>query len=145
MHRDIRAEVQNKPAIDLQTQQRVLDKGRQTFNHVRPHDALKGKAPAEVYKVKAPRRMLVLPHVYPFGIELVQVSSKGAFRYQGANYFLSLAVASKEVALQTIDAFTVRAWFYTCDLGTIKVEPLVDESVRQNFRSIKKERRKLAA
>ena len=145
MHRDIRAEVQNKPAMDLPSQQRVLDKWRQTFNHVRPHEALKGKTPAEVYKVKAPRRLQVLPYIYPFGIELVQVSSKGAFRYQGANYFLSLAVASREVALETIDDFTVRAWFYTCDLGTVDVEPQVDESVYQNFRSIKKEKRKLAA
>jgi transposase InsO family protein len=35
MHRDLRAEVQGNPAVDVKTQQRILDKWRQTFNHVR--------------------------------------------------------------------------------------------------------------
>jgi putative transposase len=145
MHRDICAEVQNKPAMDLATQQRVLDKWRQTFNHVRPHDALKGKTPGEVYKVKSPKRVHPAPYVYPFGTEVVRVSTKGVFRYQGANYFLSLALAAREVALEPMDDFTVRAWFQGCDLGTVDIEPQVDDSVYQNFRTFKKEKQKLAA
>ena len=46
MHADVSAEVQGHPAADAKSQQRVLDRWRQEFNHVRPHDALDGKTPA---------------------------------------------------------------------------------------------------
>jgi putative transposase len=138
MHRDLSAEVQSTPTVDLASQQKVIDKWRQTFNHVRPHDALKGKTPADVYKVKAPKRYATQEHIYPFGFELVSVSSKGAFRYKGDNYFLSLAVANKEVAIEVIDACNIKAWFYNVDLGIVEIAPEVDDDVFENFRQIKR-------
>jgi putative transposase len=48
MHRDLRRDVQLAPATTREHQQRALEKWRQEFNHVRSHDALDGKTPAEV-------------------------------------------------------------------------------------------------
>jgi len=45
MHADVRAEVQGSPARDIASQQRALDRWRQEFNHVRPHQSLGGKTP----------------------------------------------------------------------------------------------------
>jgi transposase InsO family protein len=48
MHRDVRADVQSAPADTAAAEQRRLERWRQEFNHVRPHQALGGKTPAEV-------------------------------------------------------------------------------------------------
>ena len=42
MHRDIAREIESRPADTLVGQQRLLDKWRQEFNHVRPHERLAG-------------------------------------------------------------------------------------------------------
>ena len=67
MHRDIKAEVQSCPSKDIATEQRRLDRFRQEFNHVRPHQALQGRTPAEVYKPTEKRKMVPVEYVYPDG------------------------------------------------------------------------------
>jgi putative transposase len=57
MHRDVCAEVQAEPAETLKEQQQLLDRWRQEFNHVRPHQALGGKTPGDVYKVVHRRKL----------------------------------------------------------------------------------------
>jgi hypothetical protein len=145
MHKDIRSEVQSQPAPDVAAQQRVLDKWRQTFNHVRPHDALKGKTPADVYKVRSKKPLHAQPWNYPFGLTVVRVGTKGVLRYRSVNYFLSVALARRDVGIEVVDAFRIRVWFCDCDLGTIDIEPEVDEALYENFRSFKKHVTKLAA
>jgi len=67
MHADVCAEVQANPAENLVAQQRSLDRWRQEFNHVRPHEALGGKTPSEVYKVVERRRPSPHGFAYPKG------------------------------------------------------------------------------
>jgi putative transposase len=138
MHRDVRADVQSTPAANIVAQQRALDKWRHQFNSVRPHEALKGKTPSAIYTVPTKRKFTRKTAVYPIDRELVFVSSKGIVRFRGTSYFLSLAVAGFEVALELIDGLRIRAWFYQVDLGTIDIEPDVDDVVYANFRPHKK-------
>jgi hypothetical protein len=49
MHRDL-SELQLRPARTRSAQQRQCDRWVVDFNEVRPHDALGGKTPAEVYR-----------------------------------------------------------------------------------------------
>jgi len=48
MHRDL-AELELAPARSRRAQQRDCDRWLVDFNNVRPHEALGGKTPAEVY------------------------------------------------------------------------------------------------
>jgi hypothetical protein len=73
MHRDISREVEALPADDAAAQQRALDLWRQDFNHIRPHEALKGKTPQEVYKPKDKRPMAARQWRYPDGYEAATV------------------------------------------------------------------------
>ena len=57
MHRDL-AELQISPAHSRRAQQRECDRWMVDFNEIRPHDALGGKTPAEVYR-DSERRSLV--------------------------------------------------------------------------------------
>src|SRR6185369_11566589 len=64
MHRDL-SELQHKPARSRRAQQRECDRWVVDFNHVRPHDALGGKTPAEVYKPVERRPLKVHVPNYP--------------------------------------------------------------------------------
>jgi putative transposase len=66
MHRDMGDDLQSYPAGNLIAEQRACDRWRQEFNHVRPHEALKGKVPADVY-APSPRRARKTEYLYPPG------------------------------------------------------------------------------
>jgi len=129
MHADVRADVQGNPAQDIASQQRVLDRWRQEFNHVRPHQALDGKTPAEVYRVEQRRKLALVRYVYPFEFDVKRVYPGGELRINGVVQHFSEALGGNEVALEHIDAFHARVWFHSIDLGMIEVVPKVPDSV----------------
>jgi len=129
MHRDIAEATQHTPAATAEQQQRLLDKWRQEFNHVRPHQALGGKTPAEVYTsipVCAPPRaqeMCLAEH------REVRINRSGCFKLGKETYFLTTSLAGFMIALELVDAFHVRTWFHGLDLGLIEIEPALDDTV----------------
>ena len=125
MHRDIRADVQQAPAETPGAQQRRLDRWRQEFNHVRPHQALGGRTPAELYEPSS--RRVASPFTYPPGVRILRVDKNGALRIDGARYFLSNALIGHQVGIELADAFHVRVWFQDHDLGLLEIEPNVRE------------------
>ena len=80
MHSDVRADVQAHPAATRSEQQHVIDRWRQEFNHVRPHQALDGKTPAEVYRVTERRRALRVAYAYPSTSSPVGSTAAGGSR-----------------------------------------------------------------
>jgi putative transposase len=128
MHADVCAEVQSKPAETLVEQQRLLDRWRQDFNHVRPHQALGGKTPAEVYKVPEKRRPPTKPFAYDKRFYVRSVSARGAFRFRGDNCTLGLPFVGLHVGVEVVDAMSVRVWLRDLDLGIVETLPAVDPS-----------------
>src|SRR5713226_6487547 len=53
MHRTLKQETADPPAANRRKQQRALDRFRQEYNEVRPHEALGMRTPAEVYEPSA--------------------------------------------------------------------------------------------
>jgi len=129
MHRDMCQDVQLAPADTRQRQQRDLDKWKQEFNHVRPHQALDGKTPAEVYRSTQKADQPLVKCEYDERFFRVRVLPCGRFRFRGERHFLSEALAGHHVALEPVNPFQMRAWFHGIDLGLIEVQPLVDDSV----------------
>src|SRR5205814_9904976 len=66
MHRDL-SELQLDPARTRRAQQRAADRWLIDFNEVRPHDALSGKTPAEVYRGSERRKAVPRLPTYPPG------------------------------------------------------------------------------
>lgn len=128
MHADVCAEVQSNPAETILQQQRLLDRWRQEFNHVRPHEALDGKTPAEVYKVTERRRAVVGHYEYPAGFFVRRVDTGGLFRFRNDHCSLGLPFRGLEVGVQVIDAMRVRVWLHDLDLGIVDTLPAVDRS-----------------
>jgi transposase InsO family protein len=123
MHCDISREIQVVPSGDRKAQQRACDKWRLEFNHVRPHDALSDKTPAEVYK-RSERVMRQHQAIYPSHWLVRKVNQTGRVRITGEQYFISCSLGGYQVGLQPIDALHWRAWFYDIDLGVIESAPV---------------------
>lgn len=127
MHADMATDLQRNPASTRHAQQRELDRWRQVFNHVRPHDALGGKTPADVYKPTERRRPTARPFQYPPGVTTVRVTNKGCFAWCGHAYFLSRSLMGLHVGIQHVDLLHVRVWYRDLDLGSVEVAPAVGE------------------
>ena len=126
MHADVSAEVQSNPAENLTAQQRDLDRWRQEFNHVRPHESLGGKTPAEVYKVVERRRPLAATFAYPKGYFIRRVTTDGTIAFRGDPCRVGQAFRGLEVGVQIVDALHVRVWLHGVDLGLVETLPVVD-------------------
>ncbi len=122
MHADMAAEIEAEPSASRALQQRACDKWRQQFNHVRPHDALDGKTPAEVFQ-RSERAMRARLLLYPAGWLVRLVSPNGCARLHCDPLFISTSLAGYHVGLEPIDPLHMRVWFYELDLGTIEIVP----------------------
>ena len=120
MHRDIEAEVDSFKELARVHQQEACDRWRHDFNRHRPHEALKMKVPAEVYKrsdvdyEKKPTEF-----VYPDTYLVRTVSKRGHVSYVGMAGFLSLALTKYKVGLQPITRHVFDVWLYGVKLGRI--------------------------
>lgn len=120
MHRDMRAEVQAVPASSRIAEQRACDRWRVEFNRVRPHEALGGKTPSELYK-KSTQRSSPRKFLYPAGWILRSVGDRGAISVSGVVVQVGLGLARHRVALEPMGGTTHRLWLNEMDLGTVEL------------------------
>lgn len=120
MHADLAADVQTQPAASFALQQRACDRWRQLFNHVRPHDALGGKTPAEIYR-SSPSRPKVRAAIYPSNFLDRVVARGGTVKIGGEHYFISGSLAGHRIGLEPLTGVRNRVWFYEVDLGELEV------------------------
>ena len=132
MHRSLKQEV--RKAEDWRTQQRELDRFREDFNQVRPHEALAMQTPASVYKPSMrpyPRR---IPDIeYPDTMTVRTVHSHGGFRWKKHHVFLSEVLWGERIGLETEDDQIFTVYFAQLPLalfhaGTGRLLPLPHRS-----------------
>lgn len=145
MHADVCAEVQSDPAATLAEQQRVLDRWRQDFNHVRPHDALGGKTPAELYKPTERRRPIPRAFEYPKRFYVARVDIEGCVRFRHDSCRVGTPFVGLEIGIEVIDARQVRFWLHDIDLGLFETIPAVDDACFEQAMVRRSSRRKTAA
>ncbi len=100
MHRTLKQEAAQPPAANRRQQQRALDRFRQEYNQVRPHEALEMQTPAAVYQPSArtfPARVPE-PH-YPETMLVRSVRPHGHFRWKKYDVFLSEVLWGERVGL----------------------------------------------
>ena len=109
MHRTLKLEI-GEPAAHRREQQRVLDRFRQEYNQVRPHEALGMQTPAAVYHSSARRFPARLPEVeYPESMVVRTILAKGHFSWKKHFVFVSEVLWGEKVGLLPVDndLFTV--------------------------------------
>jgi len=122
MHRDVKADLQACPAGSRAAQQRACDRWRQEFNHVRPHEALGDKVPADLYQVSQ-RRARKTTHLYPPSWFVRTVTTDGAIYIKRVQVKPGRALAGQQVALEPLGGLQHRLWYRDLDLGLVELAP----------------------
>ncbi len=100
MHRTLKQEAAQPPAANRRQQQRALDRFRQEYNQVRPHEALQMQTPAAVYQPSARRFPARVPEPhYPESMLVRSVRPHGHFRWKKYDVFLSEVLWGEQVGL----------------------------------------------
>jgi putative transposase len=122
MHADIYRELQMRASLNAFEQQKACDRWRRDFNHVRPHEALAMKRPADCYK-RSLRNFHDRPVLidYPQHLEVRTVDRNGSIKYGGKRFFVSEALRGLSIALEDLDDQTRRIWFCDKNLGALKL------------------------
>lgn len=125
LHRDIKFEVESQRQVDAKAQQAALEVWRREHNEVRPHEALGGRRPAELYR-RSPR---ALPKDRPElgygpGYLARSVTPAGTISYQGHQLFISSALAGWHVGLRPQGENAVEVWFSHLLVGTINLQTM---------------------
>jgi len=104
MHRTLKQEVAMPPAADRRAQQRALDRFREEYNEVRPHEALAMQTPARVYEPSSREFPARLPEPeYPATMLVRSIRAHGHFRWQKHDVGLSQVLWGERVGLLPID------------------------------------------
>jgi transposase InsO family protein len=104
MHRTLKQEVAQPPAANWREQQRAMERFRQEYNQVRPHEALGMQTPAAAYELSPRSYPARIPEPeYPESMQVLHVKSQGQFRWKKQDVFLSEVLWGEPVGLSPVD------------------------------------------
>jgi putative transposase len=121
MHLTLKTDVASPPLSDWNAEAQALEVWRYEFNHVRPHEALGMKTPAEVYTV-SPRHYpehLGDP-TYPAHFDVRKVMSNGEIVIRQKQIFIARVLCSEHIGLEPIDDGLWHLWFGPVFLGRLR-------------------------
>ncbi len=124
MHADM-LDLEAKSACGREAQQVACDQWRHDFNHIRPHEALDMKTPAEVYKPERRQRRegpQVVSTSYPEGTIFRRVVRNGYFNWQGRTVFTSRALRGHSVAVIPDADGWAKVMFFRLVLGRFAMD-----------------------
>lgn len=128
MHRDLR-ELQLNPARTRRGQQRACDRWMVDFNEVRPHDAIGGKTPAEMYRVSnSDSELTVRLPTYPSGWITRRVQRGGRICVDGDTVLVGSSLTGQLIGLKHESGLRWRAHFFDVDLGLIEIASLAESA-----------------
>ena len=105
MHRTLKAEACRPPQAHARGQQRRFDAFRAEYNGERPHDALGGRTPAELYAPSLrPYPTRLPPLEYPGHYAVRRVTNAGTFRFKDRLLFIANALKQHHIGLEESDA-----------------------------------------
>jgi hypothetical protein len=112
-----------------------LERFREQYNQVRPHEALGLQVPAERYRPST-RSWNPHPPEWDYGPAAVVsvLNSQGSVRFEGKRYYVCRALAGEEVALELLQNRLVvqyrRTWMREIDLHSGRSLPIVSRRHR---------------
>ena len=123
MHKDLKEEVQVRYLGDAKLYQAELDRWRDEFNTIRPHEALGMKTPVEFYH-PSKRKYKVAPDLieYPSDYQVRKVSAYGEIKIKGNNYFITTALRKYMLGLKMVNASQMAVYFASVFLGKVDLE-----------------------
>lgn len=119
MHRTLKAETTRPAARNLLQQQERFDCFVETYNNIRPHEALGMSPPAKVYQ-PSNRSFIAKALDYPLHDDVIKVDRSGhtnIVRGRGGSFFVSGALAGESIGIRELESETWLLTFADIDLG----------------------------
>ena len=122
MHRTLKEAVASPPSTSFKVQQTSFDDFKYEYNFQRPHKALQGQRPADVY-FRSPREFISDDPeiIYPDEYEIRKVRTNGEIKWFGKKYFISELLYGEPVGLKMIDDGRAMLYFSKLKIGLIDV------------------------
>ncbi len=103
-HRSLTAALLRRGTPEPGQRQTWLNAFRHEYNHLRPHEALQMKTPHQVWQKSTRPYCEQAPRwEYPNGSEVKEVDSQGQLRLNQRRYYISKALAGREVGLLEVE------------------------------------------
>jgi transposase InsO family protein len=120
MHRTLKAQTARPPAANLRAQQKRFDAFRAEFNRERPHEALRMKVPAELYRPSdRPYPKHLKSFVYPGHYEVRKVSTNGGVRWNAQWLWVSQILGGLYIGFEEVDHEAWDVYFGPVLLGRL--------------------------
>lgn len=104
MHKTLKGEAIRPPRTNLVAQQRAFNAFRQLYNQERPHEALRDRTPASLYRPSPREYTGTLPPVeYPGHFIVKRVTNAGTIRLKKRLLFIANALKQHPVGLEEVD------------------------------------------
>jgi putative transposase len=116
MHVDVCAELQVRPGASLLAQQAMFDEWTAEFNHVRPHEAIDMKTPAELYTPSSRKLPALIVPTYPKDWHPHCVDGVGKITHRRWGVYVSKVLTRHIVAVEELPT-EFRVWFCNLLLG----------------------------
>jgi putative transposase len=104
MHKTLKADAIRPPRATLIAQQRAFNNFRREYNEERPHQHLRGRPPAAVYRPSPRAYDARLPPIdYPGHFLVKRITNAGTFRFKHRLLFIAHSLAPHTIGLEEID------------------------------------------
>lgn len=129
MHRTLKQATANPPKNSFSAQQRLFNDFIDEYNNERPHEALGGLCPSEIYKSSARNYPNIIPEYdYPDTYYIRRVKLSGEFKFAGGIFSLGKPLAGEIIGLEPIDNELYQIYFNNHKLAVF------DERLRKVIR-----------
>ena len=131
MHRDLKAACAKPSAYDLKAQQRSLNRFVKEYNHIRPHEALKMKTPAESHDFSnRPYPEKITNYDYPSTMKVMKVCMNGSMRWKSYYWvYLTASLKGKYVGAEEQGNGIWRVFYRDVFLGYFNESNIRDKQV----------------
>jgi transposase InsO family protein len=120
MHRTLKRETAIPPAQTPALQQKRFSHFQKEYNQERPHEALGGRTPGELYRPSERSYPAVLnAPEYPRHYQVRRVGSGGIFGWQGRTMYATVALEGESIGLVEIQEDVWKVYFAEVELGLI--------------------------
>lgn len=120
MHRTLKDAATKPPKDNLEDQQKRFDAFIKEYNEERPHQALQGQRPKDVYQRSLRPMPSKIPEVsYPKNFLIRKVRTNGEIKWCGKTYFVTQLLHGEPIGLEEIDDGRAIVHFASQKLGLI--------------------------
>jgi len=131
MHRDLKAACAKPSAFDLKAQQRRLNHFVKQYNHIRPHEALEMKTPAQIHQFSTrPFPNRISNFDYHTNCKVLKVTQNGAIRWKSYYWvYLTAALKGKYVGIENLGNGIWKVFYRNVFLGFFNENSIRDKQV----------------